>query len=106
MRLMLAPAGGDADLRLPDFQPMPSNDLGAKRRTQLRAARLYMVLAAARQRHEVSDLLRGAVAGGVDIVQLREKDLADDALAELATATAVLCAQLGALFIVNDRPEI
>jgi thiamine-phosphate pyrophosphorylase len=88
---------------------MPSNDLGAERRTQLGAARLYMVCRNAHERHqlpELPELVRGAIAGGVDIIQLREKDLAEEALAELATASAALCAQLGALFIVNDRPEI
>jgi thiamine-phosphate pyrophosphorylase len=101
---MLAPARGEADLRLPDFQPMPSNDLGGERRTRLGAARLYLVCPSGAG--APADLLREAVAGGVGAVQLREKDLADDALAGLATATAALCARLGALFIVNDRPEI
>ena len=101
---MLAPAGWEGDPRLPDFQPMPSNDLGAERRTRLAAARLYLVCPSGAG--APADLLRNALAGGVEIVQLREKDLADDALAGLATATAALCARLGALFIVNDRPEL
>jgi thiamine-phosphate pyrophosphorylase len=85
---------------------MPSNDLGAERRTRLGAARLYMVLAAAPQRHEVPDLLRAAAAGGVDIAQLRDKGLADDELVAVAHATRALCERLGLLLIVNDRPLV
>jgi thiamine-phosphate pyrophosphorylase len=85
---------------------MPSNDLGAERRTRLRAAHLYMVFAAAPQRHEVPDLLRAAATGGVDIVQLRDKRLADDELVAAARTTGALCEQLGLLLIVNDRPLV
>jgi thiamine-phosphate pyrophosphorylase len=52
----------------------------------------------------LAELLRPAVAGGVDIVQLREKYLGDQELLELARSARELCRQLGALLIVNDRP--
>ncbi len=55
---------------------------------------------------ELPDLLRSAVAGGVDIVQLREKGLADDELTAVASASAALCRRLGALLVVNDRPWV
>ncbi len=42
----------------------------------------------------------------MDIVQLREKRLADDELTAVASAAAALCARLGALLIVNDRPGV
>ena len=51
-------------------------------------------------------VLRTAIAGGVDIVQLREKHLSDDALVALAQTTGALCRQLGALFVVNDRVSV
>jgi thiamine-phosphate pyrophosphorylase len=85
---------------------MPSNDLGAERRARLDAARLYMVCNSAPERHELPDLLRAAVAGGVDIVQLRDKYLSDDELAAVAKAMRLLCEQLGALLVVNDRPLV
>ena len=86
---------------------MATIDQASRRRERLAGARLYLVCPpGGAGAGAPAELLRGAIAGGVDIVQLREKDLADDALAGLATATAALCAQLGALFIVNDRPEI
>jgi len=51
-------------------------------------------------------LLRAAIAGGVEIFQLREKHLADDELTATARSAQALCEQLSALFIVNDRPDI
>jgi thiamine-phosphate pyrophosphorylase len=85
---------------------MPINDLGAERRERLAAARLYLVCSGAPGRHELPDLLRGAAAGGVDVVQLRDKRLADDELAAVANAARALCERLGLLLIVNDRPLV
>jgi len=95
---------------------MPIADLGAERRARLAASRLYLVSGALAE-HSVSersgvdgrdlpDLLRAAVAGGVEIVQLREKHLGDDRLVAVADAAHALCARLGALLIVNDRPSV
>ena len=82
-----------------------------QRRDQLERARLYLVCGAGpdgvrREELGLADLIRSAVAGGVDIVQLREKRLADDELTAVASASAALCRQLGALLIVNDRPRV
>ena len=55
---------------------------------------------------ELPEVLSAAIAGGVDIVQLRDKRLADEELAMVARAARELCGRLGALFIVNDRPEV
>jgi thiamine-phosphate pyrophosphorylase len=70
------------------------------------AARLYLVVGARPQSHDLADLLRAAAAGGVDIVQLREKDLPDDELASVAHAARILCEEFGMLFIVNDRAHV
>jgi thiamine-phosphate pyrophosphorylase len=82
-----------------------------ERRDRLERSRLYLVCAAGPDgvRPEglaLPDLIRSAVAGGVDVVQLREKRLADDELAAVASAAATLCRRLGALLIVNDRPAV
>jgi thiamine-phosphate pyrophosphorylase len=103
---MLAPAQPGEDPRLRDFQPMAGNDLGAERRARLAAARLYLVCGSAPRHHELPDLLRAVSAGGVDMVQLREKTLADDELVAVAHAARALCEQLGLLLIVNDRPFV
>jgi thiamine-phosphate pyrophosphorylase len=87
---------------------MPVTDLGAERRARLAAARLYLVCGAGASPGglELADLIRGAVAGGVDVVQLRDKHLPDDELVAVANAARALCERLGALLIVNDRPLV
>jgi len=52
---------------------VPDSDLGTDRRARLDAARLYLVCGAypdGRERSQIGrpDLMRGAIAGGVDIV--------------------------------------
>ena len=73
---------------------------------RLAAARLYLVCDAKPDGSELPDLLRAAVAGGVDIVQLREKLLPDDELLAVAHASSALLRQLETLLIVNDRPWV
>jgi thiamine-phosphate pyrophosphorylase len=85
---------------------MTGADPTSDRRTRLASARLYVVLSSAPAHHELPELLRAAAAGGVDVVQLRDKDLPDDELAAVAHAARILCEQLGVLFIVNDRPHV
>jgi thiamine-phosphate pyrophosphorylase len=77
-----------------------------QRRAQLAAARLYLVCGRKPGGRDLADVLRAAVAGGVDIVQLREKRLSDGELTAVARGARALCAELGVLFIVNDRPEV
>jgi thiamine-phosphate pyrophosphorylase len=72
------------------------------RRERLAGARLYFIADAT----AVPEVLRAALAGGADLFQLRDKALGDDALLRAATAARELCAQAGALFIVNDRPDL
>jgi len=74
-----------------------------ERRARLTAARLYLVCPPT---PGLPALLRSAIAGGVDIVQLRDKHLSDGELATSARAASSLCEQLGALLIVNDRPLV
>jgi thiamine-phosphate pyrophosphorylase len=97
---MLARAG------VADLGRMAANDTGSERRARLAAARLYLVCGATPDDGDLPGLLRGAIAGGVQIVQLREKHLPDDELASVAHAARVLCERLGALLIINDRPWV
>lgn len=85
---------------------MSAQDLGAEERARSSVARLYLVCGAFPPEHDLPDLIRGAAAGGVDIVQLREKHLPDDELASVAHAAQALCERLGVLLIVNDRPTV
>ncbi len=88
---------------------MLGDQAGADRRERLRASRLYLVCGVPGEPPDpgrLPDLLRAAVAGGTDIVQLREKRLGDEELTAVAHAARVLCERIGALFIVNDRPAV
>lgn len=65
--------------------------------------RLYLCVGA---RDDLADFLPAVLRGGVDVVQLREKDLPDDALAGAARVMRPICAQFGVPFVVNDSPEL
>src|SRR3954447_9129494 len=54
---------------------------------RLRTARLYLCTDARERQGDLADFLRAALAGGVDIVQIRQKSMAPEAeLAALAVA--------------------
>ncbi len=64
--------------------------------------RLYLVLAA-----EDTHILEPALRGGVDVVQLREKNLTDREIVRAAARRfRVMCSRYRALFILNDRPDL
>ncbi len=71
------------------------------RHERLLEAALYLVCD-----RQPEDFLRGALRGGTDIVQLRMKDASDDEALGAARVFAPICAEHGALFILNDRPEL
>ncbi|WP_218082921.1 thiamine phosphate synthase [Anthocerotibacter panamensis] len=50
--------------------------------------------------------VEAALAGGLTLVQLREKDRDAQGILELGRALRVLCDRYGALFILNDRPDL
>lgn len=51
-------------------------------------------------------LLDAALRGGADLVQLREKQLPDDELVAASRAFREAAGAHGALFILNDRPDL
>jgi thiamine-phosphate pyrophosphorylase len=71
------------------------------------AAGLYLVtsqsLSAGRS---TQDVVRAALAGGVRLIQLREKELPLRAYVTLAEELRDLTAQAGALLIINDRVDV
>jgi thiamine-phosphate pyrophosphorylase len=85
---------------------MPASNLGTERRERLAAAKLYLVCSAFPGGRPLPEVLHPAVAGGVDVVQLRDKQLGDDELVAIANAAHALCERLGVLLIVNDRPLV
>jgi thiamine-phosphate pyrophosphorylase len=84
----------------------PPEALGPLRRERLRTARLYFVCDARPGGEDPEDLLRAALSGGVDIVQLREKELDRAVIERSASVFRRLCDTYSALFIVNDDPDL
>jgi thiamine-phosphate pyrophosphorylase len=73
------------------------------RREALAAARLYFVLDLVPRAEAI---VEAALRGGVDIVQLRDKSAADGEIVQAGRRLGALCRAAGALFVVNDRPEL
>ncbi len=80
--------------------------LAADRRARIARARLYLVCDSRPGGRELLDVLRAAIAGGVDVVQLREKRMGEEELTALAREAAALCREGGVPLIVNDRPAV
>lgn len=70
---------------------------------KLRDARLLLVTD---PRPDLVARIESAVRGGVDIVQLRDKHASREELLLLAEELRDLCDRVGALFTVNDDPEL
>jgi thiamine-phosphate pyrophosphorylase len=84
---------------------------GAKLRARLDDARLYLCTGARRDHRELAEFADAALAGGVDILQLRDKSDSGaplEARQELAAleVLAEACARHGALLAVNDRADV
>lgn len=71
------------------------------RRQRLDNARLYLVCD-----DRPEEFLEAALAGGVDILQLRRKGAPDEQILSAGRRFARVCERHGALFIVNDRPDL
>jgi thiamine-phosphate pyrophosphorylase len=68
---------------------------------RLKAARLYVLLDPSVTSRPLPRVAALAVRGGADVLQLRQKPRVD-----LGLAKAIRAAVPGALFIVNDRPDV
>lgn len=84
-------------------------------RTRLSESRLYLCTDARRERGDLAEFADAALAGGVDIIQLRDKGSPGErqfgpleALDELAACEILADAarRHGALFAVNDRADV
>jgi thiamine-phosphate pyrophosphorylase len=69
---------------------------------RLARARLYLLATASVASRPLEDAVAGALRGGVDVVQLREKELDGAELLARARELRALCDAHGALFVVND----
>jgi thiamine-phosphate pyrophosphorylase len=77
-----------------DYAPMTP-------RERIASARLYLVCDA-----RPRAFLDAALRGGVDLIQLRDKALDDDGIVAAARDFRAAADAAGALFILNDRPDL
>jgi thiamine-phosphate pyrophosphorylase len=69
----------------------------------LSSRRLYLCTP---DRSDLAAFIADCVAGGVDVVQLRDKELDAKPLLARAAVAAAVCRDLGVPFILNDRPDL
>lgn len=72
----------------------------------LRRAQLYLVAGHQLAAGSLAELVPELAAAGVDIVQLREKEMEAGDLLRVAEPVAAACVAAGVPFIVNDRPDV
>ena len=77
-----------------------------RRRARLSAARLYLICDATPGGRPLESVLAPALRGGVDVFQLRCKDASDEEILAAAAVAREWCEVAGALFILNDRPDL
>jgi thiamine-phosphate pyrophosphorylase len=65
--------------------------------------RLYLIAPA---RPDLESFLEAAIRGGVDIVQIREKELPDGELLSRLRVAREVTRRLGVPLVVNDRPDL
>ena len=82
------------------------SETGELRQARLQDARLYVVTDARGERGDLEEFLRAITGASADIVQLRDKDADDRALREAAGVFRRVCDDTGALFVLNDRPDL
>ena len=91
------------------FEPAESVAWAAstvERRTRLLSARLYVLITESMCRLPWKQVVEQSLAGGADVLQLREKSLNDRELLARARWVRDACDRAGSLFIMNDRPDL
>ncbi len=73
---------------------------------KLESLRVYALLTERYCTRPWEETAERLLAGGVDALQLREKEMADRELLERARLLRRMTGRAGALFIVNDRPDV
>ena len=72
----------------------------------LKNFKLYAITDLKAENPQILEQIKGALRGGVDMVQLRSKTLSDHALFKLGEKMRMLTRQMKKLFIVNDRVDL
>jgi len=68
--------------------------------------KLYVLISSELCAGSLRSKARAALAGGGEVIQLREKNVSDDVFLAFAAELRELTDEMGKLFIVNDRPDI
>ncbi|GIW80269.1 MAG: hypothetical protein KatS3mg105_2076 [Gemmatales bacterium] len=79
---------------------------GTTARALLEQAKLYVLVTRSQCTASLEWTIQEAAAGGANVFQLREKNLSDREWLALALEVRRWTRAVGALFIVNDRPDI
>jgi thiamine-phosphate pyrophosphorylase len=96
---------GDRIARVELFQRM-DDAWRSIRRSLLEESRLYFVCESRPRGGDPRPLLDAALRGGADIVQLRDKALGGDDLVAASAPFRGAAHEHGALFVLNDRPDL
>jgi thiamine-phosphate pyrophosphorylase len=84
-----------------------ADEIHEQRRRRFASARLYFVCDALPEGRDPFPLLDAALRGGVDVIQLREKaPRCAEELISFSEPFARAAREHGALFILNDRPDL
>ena len=81
-------------------------ELGERRRERLERARLYVVTGARSAEGDLPAFLEAILEAGADLVQLREKDAEAGDLLRWGAVFVDAARRHGALFALNDRPDV
>lgn len=79
---------------------------GERRRERLRRAHLYLVIDSEVDGRPADAVVEAALRGGVDLVQLREKERSDQDIVAAGMRLRALRDEHDALLVVNDRPDL
>ena len=73
---------------------------------RMRDVKLYVLVSSEMCSGSFRECVRSIIAGGADVIQLREKHSDDDVFLARAAELRELTDEMGRIFIINDRPDI
>lgn len=80
--------------------------IGTDARERLAGVGLYLLIGSGQSEASLEWTVQEAIAGGVQMVQLREKQQSDREILERARRLRKITREAGVLFILNDRPDL
>ena len=105
-KLLRKPWNAFEQLRYEAYEMEKSFSRPGPKRASLENVRLCVLVGHSKTGRPALEVLEGVLAGGCPMVQLREKDLPDRELLELATEARHMTHRAGALLVINDRADV